>query len=108
MSAQGDAMEERASPVHVLIAGGGVAALEATLALRALAEDRVAITLVAPESDFVYRPLAVAEPFRVGEVRRFPLRPLVKAAGAELRDGRVTRVDPDRHSVRTEDGAELA
>jgi sulfide:quinone oxidoreductase len=58
-------MERRAKPVRVLIAGGGVAALEATLALRALADERVAITLVAPESDFVYRPLAVAEPFRV-------------------------------------------
>ena len=73
------------SPMRVLIAGGGVAALEATLALRALAPERVGITLVAPESDFTYRPLAVAEPFRVGEVRRFPLRPLVEAAGAELR-----------------------
>lgn len=54
-----------------------MAALEATLALAALAGERIAITLVAPESDFVYRPLAVAEPFRVGEVERFPLRPLV-------------------------------
>ncbi len=100
-------MEERASPVHVLIAGGGVAALEATLALRALAERRVAITLVAPESDFVYRPLAVAEPFRVGEVERFPLRPLVEAAGAELRQGRVAAVDPDRRVVVTAEQEEL-
>jgi hypothetical protein len=72
-------MERPAGRVDVLIAGGGVAALEATLALRALAEERVAITPVAPESDFIYRPLAVAEPFRVGEVARFPLRPLVEA-----------------------------
>jgi len=100
-------MEGRASPVHVLIAGGGVAALEATLALRALAERRVAITLVAPESDFVYRPLAVAEPFRVGEVERFPLRPLVEAAGAELRQGRVAAVDPDRRLVVTAEHEEL-
>ena len=100
-------MEGRASPVHVLIAGGGVAALEATLALRALAERRVAITLVAPESDFVYRPLAVAEPFRVGEVERFPLRPLVEAAGAELRQGRVAAVDPDRRVVVTAEQEEL-
>ncbi len=101
-------MERNSAQTRVLIAGGGVAALEATLALRALAEDRLSIELVAPESDFTYRPLAVAEPFRVGEVRRFPLRPLVEAAGAGLRDGCVARVDPDRHSVRTEDGAELA
>jgi sulfide:quinone oxidoreductase len=101
-------MERNSAQTRVLIAGGGVAALEATLALGALAENRLSIELVAPESDFTYRPLAVAEPFRVGEVRRFPLRPLVEAAGAGLRDGRVTHVDPDRHSVRTEDGAELA
>ncbi len=85
-------MEGRASPVHVLIA---------------LAERRVAITLVAPESDFVYRPLAVAEPFRVGEVERFPLRPLVEAAGAELRQGRVAAVDPDRRLVVTAEQEEL-
>jgi len=90
-------LERPAGRVDVLIAGGGVAALEATLALRALAEERVAITPAAPESDFTYRPLAVAEPFRVGEVARFPLRPLVEAAGAELRQGRVTSVDPDRN-----------
>jgi sulfide:quinone oxidoreductase len=94
--------------VRVLIAGGGVAALEATLALRALAAERVAITLVAPESEFVYRPLAVAEPFRIGAVQRFPLGPLVEAAGAELRRGRVVAVDPDRHVVVTEEGGELS
>ena len=61
---------------QVVIAGGGVAALEATLALRTIAEDRVSIDLIAPEQDFVYRPLAVAEPFRVAETRTFPLAPL--------------------------------
>jgi sulfide:quinone oxidoreductase len=99
-------MERDAGRVDVLIAGGGVAALEATLALRALAQERVAITLVAPESDFTYRPLAVAEPFRVGEVRRFPLRPLVEAAGAELRRGSVAAVNPDRRVAVAEGGQE--
>jgi sulfide:quinone oxidoreductase len=37
---------------RVLIAGGGVAALEAALALRALAEDRVRVELLAPEPQF--------------------------------------------------------
>jgi sulfide:quinone oxidoreductase len=99
---------EGLSRVNVLIAGGGVAALEATLALRELAEERAAITLVAPDSDFTYRPLAVAEPFRVGDVRRFPLRSLVEAAGGELREGRVTSVDTERYIVGTDDGGELA
>jgi sulfide:quinone oxidoreductase len=99
-------VERDVRQVQVLIAGGGVAALEATLALRALGEERVAITVVAPESDFVYRPLAVAEPFRAGEARRFPLRPLVAAAGAELRQGSIAAVDPDRRVVVMEGGQE--
>ncbi len=92
--------------LQVVIAGGGVAALEATLALRALAQEPVAIELIAPERDFVYRPLAVAEPFRVGEARRFPLAPLAEAAGGILRPGRVAAVDPERRVVVTEQDAE--
>lgn len=76
-----------------------MAGLEAALALRALADELVSVELVAPEQDFVYRPLAVAEPFGVGEVRRFPLRPLVEAAGASLRRGSVVAVDPELQVV---------
>lgn len=94
-------------PLRVLVAGGGVAGLEATLALRALAEERVSIELLAPEEDFTYRPLAVAEPFRVGEVRRFPLQALAQEAGAELRQGTLASVDAARHVVTTGEGNEL-
>src|SRR6266511_3111561 len=87
------------APLRVVVAGGGVAALEATLALRALAQEPVSIELIAPDTDFVYRPLAVTEPFSVGETRRFPLEPLVQAAGAILRPGRVISVDPERRVV---------
>jgi len=98
----------RRSSLRVLIAGGGVAGLEAALALRALAEERVSVELLAPETDFTYRPLAVAEPFRVGEVRRFPLEPLVHAAGAELRRGALASVDPARRVVTTREGEDLS
>ena len=47
-------------PLDVIIAGGGVAGLEALLALHELAGPRVNVELLAPEHDFVYRPLAVA------------------------------------------------
>jgi sulfide:quinone oxidoreductase len=86
-------------PFHVVIAGAGVAALEAALALRALAGDLVSVELVAPDTEFTYRPLAVAEPFRSDEVRRFPLASLVAAAGADLRPGKVAAVDPDEKTV---------
>jgi hypothetical protein len=49
----------------VLIAGGGVAGLEALLALRVLAGDRVDIMLLAPELKFVNRSMAVDQPFKV-------------------------------------------
>jgi sulfide:quinone oxidoreductase len=94
-------------PLRVLIVGGGVAALEATLALRALAEDRVDIDLLAPDDDFVYRPMAVAEPFHQGEVRRFPLARLVELAGARLTRGTLLRVDLERRRAATADGDEL-
>jgi sulfide:quinone oxidoreductase len=50
-------------PLQVLVAGGGVAGLEALLALRDLAGERVELTLLSPEAEFVYRPMAVAEPW---------------------------------------------
>ena len=90
-------------PLRVVIAGGGVAALEATLALRALAENRISIELIAPEPDFVYRPLSVGDPFQIAETRRFPLAPLVDAAGGVLRHGRVVAVDPGERFVETGD-----
>ena len=94
-------------PTNVLIAGAGVAGLEAALALHELAEQLVEVELVSPETDFVYRPLAVAEPFRAGEARRFPLRLLAEAAGANLKRASVRSVDEARRMVVTSDGTAL-
>jgi sulfide:quinone oxidoreductase len=95
-------------PARVVIAGGGVAALEALIALRDLAGDRVCVTLLAPEPDFVYRPLAVAEPFCLGHAAHHPLAGIVSDFGAELVRGTLEAVDPARRSVTTSDGATLA
>jgi sulfide:quinone oxidoreductase len=70
--------------MDVVIAGGGVAGLEALLGLRAMAGDKVSLTLVAPDADFSYRPLAVAEPFALGHAHRVPLRRFTEQVGAEL------------------------
>lgn len=94
-------------PLKVLIAGAGVAGLEATLALRALAEERVEIEVVAPDEDFVYRPMSVAEPFRQGEIRHFPIRRLVELAGGRLTAGTLVSVDLDARRGKTDDGIEL-
>jgi sulfide:quinone oxidoreductase len=94
-------------PLHVLIAGAGVAALEAALALRTLAEERVDIELVAPDVDFRYRPMSVAAPFGKGEARTFPLTRLVELAGARLTPGKLARVNLKARCVVTTDGAQL-
>jgi sulfide:quinone oxidoreductase len=85
----------------VLIAGGGVAALEAALALRALADDRVSVELLSPDPRFWYRPLAVAEPFGLGTVRSFELAALAREAGAVFTPGELTSVDAARHVAYT-------
>src|SRR6266498_187532 len=92
---------------RVLIAGGGVAALEAALALRALAEDRVSVEMLAPEPEFWYRPLAVAEPFDLGEVRRFELPELAAAAGATFSPGALTGVDAGSRQAQTSAGSSI-
>lgn len=99
------ATRRRDTPAHVLIAGGGVAALEAALALRALAEDRVSVELLAPEPLFWYRPLAVAEPFRLGSALHFGLPELAAAAGATFSPGALASVDVVRRLAYTAAGA---
>ena len=85
----------------VVIAGGGVAALEAALTLRELGEERVSVEIVAPEPHFWYRPLAVIEPFGLGEVVHLELAALASAAGASFTLGTVDLVDVRRHVVHT-------
>jgi sulfide:quinone oxidoreductase len=92
---------------EAVIVGGGVAALEALMALRALAGERVHITLVAPDSDFVYRPMAVAEPFGLGAPRRYPLRHVAADFGAHLVQAAVVAVDAAERRVVQRDGETL-
>jgi sulfide:quinone oxidoreductase len=94
--------------MHVVVAGAGVAGLETALALDAVAHEYVSVELVTPEREFAYRPLAVAEPFQVGEVRRFPLDRLVEAAGAELRNGTLVEVDADEKRTVLADGQSIS
>jgi sulfide:quinone oxidoreductase len=97
----------RSKPLSVLIAGGGVAALEAALALRALAEDRVTVELLAPEPHFWYRPLAVAAPFELGDVTRFELGQLAASAGASFSPGALVGVDARRRLAHTAANGEI-
>ena len=94
--------------LRVLIAGGGVAGLEALLALRDLAGDRVELTLLSPETDFVYRPMAVAEPFGRGRADRHPLADIAADVRAELINGVLAQVDAPNHVAITGTGQRLS
>jgi len=95
------------SPFKVVIVGGGVAGLEAALALRELAGDRVVTTLLARDADFVYRPMRVREPFGYIEARQYPLEDLSGEIGFELVRGAFKWLDPDHRTVHTDTGEML-
>jgi sulfide:quinone oxidoreductase len=96
-------MTELTQP-RVVIAGGGVAALETLIALRDLAGDRVAITLLAPEESFGYRPMTVAEPFAKGHARSYALAELAARFDATLVQDTVAEIAPDEQALRTGSG----
>jgi sulfide:quinone oxidoreductase len=92
---------------RAVIAGAGVAGLEALLALRALAGERVEIDLLAPNDAFEFRPLFVAEPFGLELRSRLELEPILAEAGARHIREALASVDPAARSVRTASGDEI-
>jgi sulfide:quinone oxidoreductase len=97
----------RGNGIRVVIVGGGVAGLEALLALDDLGGDRVSLTLVAPQPDFIYRPLLVEQPFDLGPAKRHELEPLTAEKGAEFVLSAVRTVRPKDHVVELDDGSTL-
>jgi sulfide:quinone oxidoreductase len=94
-------------PAQILIAGGGFAAVEAALALRALAANRVTLTVLAPEPVFHYRPAATTEPFDVAPSRRYDLRAIAADLGAAYHESRLEAVASRKHFVRAASGIRL-
>ena len=92
---------------EIVVVGGGIAALEFVLALRDLAGDRVHVTIVAPEPDFVLRPMLVAEPLGRGAAQRLPLSRIASDLGCRLVPAAVASVDPARRRVVLYSGATL-
>ncbi len=84
-----------------------MAGLEAALALRELAGGRVSITMLAPEPEFVYRPMRVREPFGFSAARRYPLKEIARDIDIELRVDSFKRLDAPARVVHTGTGERL-
>ena len=95
------------NPRRVVICGGGVAGVEALLALRALLEVGVEVHLVAPDRQFTYQPLAVAAPFDLAETHLFDLAEIASEHSAKLHVDSLVGVDADARRVRLASGEDL-
>lgn len=99
-----EAMAEPPPRKRVLVAGGGFAGLETVLALHHLAGDLVDVVLLAPDPEFVYRPLLVEAPFTRRPPERRELAPILDQLGWRFaRDG-LARVDAEARAVETTSG----
>jgi len=90
---------------RIAISGGGVAAIEALLAVRALLGRAPHVDLIAPKRRFVYQPLAVAEPFGLVETAWFDLATVAAEHRAQLHVASLEAVQPGRHRIALSGGA---
>jgi sulfide:quinone oxidoreductase len=89
---------------HVVIAGGGVGALEGLLALQSHARERVRISVITATRYLTYRALSVAEPFGGGSVPRFDWEQITRERGVRWISGVVAGVRPETRELDTRDG----
>jgi sulfide:quinone oxidoreductase len=99
--------EPSRSALSVVICGGGFAGIEALLRLRRLAGDRVAVTLLSPGADLIYRPLTVLVPFALGQAERYPIKRIVDDTGARWVRDSVAWVDLPMRTIHSAGGQQL-
>ena len=92
---------------RIVIAGGGIAGLEALIALRDHLGPSAEIELIEANTDLVERQRSVAEPFGGGPAQRFDLVRIAADHGAHLRPDRLASVDPEQRRLRTVRGDTL-
>jgi sulfide:quinone oxidoreductase len=100
--------ESQSDKLRILIVGGGVAALETMLALADLAPEYTDVTVIAPNAEFLYRPMVVREPFAYSPARRYPLAPIIADGGANLLRGELGWIDPVTQTVHTKADESIA
>lgn len=86
-------------PLRVVVVGGGVAAVETCLGLRALAGERVELVIVAPGPVLELKPAAVGEPFGVAQAPRFDLARVASDLEATLVRGTASAVEADQRRL---------
>ena len=92
---------------RVVIAGGGVAGLEAMLGLRHVLGEGVEVEILAPDPEFVLRPFLVGEPFGLGPALRLDLEEVAREHDARLHRATLTAVHPRSRAIQTGDGEQL-
>ncbi|MGK2932225.1 MAG: FAD-dependent oxidoreductase [Solirubrobacterales bacterium] len=97
----------KTDPVRVVIVGGGVAALEAMLAIRDLGGRRATVVMYAPRKDFVLKPLGVSEAFGEGKATTFDLETVAGNAGADFHLRSVRSVDRQHRRIFLQDHSEV-
>ena len=85
------------APAQVLIAGAGIAGIEAALALRAFAGPAAHVRLIDPSHRFRIPATSTGRAFGVGSDIDHPLADVAARAGATLTQARLAAVDPERH-----------
>jgi len=93
-------------PREVLIVGGGIAGLEALMALADLGDNRLRLQLVADHASFVLPPQLLGVPWG-GPSLHIDLERLCRAFGARFTLGTVTGVDAGTREVYTAGGGTL-
>ena len=93
-----------ASPPQVLIAGGGVAGLEALVGLRTLAGERLELELISPERSFANRPLLVGAAFGAGPGPVIEVADVARTVDARCTVDAVTEVVPQANLITLGDG----
>ncbi len=79
--------------------------MEALLALRHLADDRVRLSLISADPELTYLPEQVEEPFTVQPARRRDLALATGKLGAHFKLGEVASVDAENQRVQLRDGS---
>ncbi|MDO9410894.1 FAD-dependent oxidoreductase [Patulibacter sp.] len=93
---------------RVLVAGGGVAALEVLLALREHGPTSFHTTLLSPDDRFRYRPLSAYAGLAPDASRTVDLARFAAAAGAGLVCDRLATLDAEAQVARTAHGGAIA